>query len=399
MKDRRADERRVQELLRESDAPDARAAEERAWGVVRRAFEQRRSARPSALRVRSRLALALAALLALGLIALSPAGAEVADWIGDAFDPGRKDARPALAALPAPGRLLVTSERGPWIVHGDGSKRRLGDYDDAAWSPRGLFVVVTSGRQLVAVEPGGAPRWSLARNATVRSPAWSPDGFRIAYLSARTARVVAGDGTGDRRLARRAAGPAPAWRPGAEHVVAFSDPEGRIVTAQADSAHRLSRSAPGPLPFRLAWTADGRRLLAMAPGAVRLLDRRGRLLGRIAAPPGAANQALAIHPSGHSVALSRHFAGARRSEVVSERLAPNGRRGKLFTGDGRFSDLAWSPNGRWLLIGWKEADQWLFLRSAAVKRIVAVSSISRQFNPAGDGGRAFPRVSGWCCLR
>jgi hypothetical protein len=149
----------------------------------------------------------------------------------------------------------------------------------------------------------------------------------------------------------------------------------------------------------MAWTPDGRRLLAMAPSAVRLLDRRGRLLERIATPRGAANQALAIHPSGHSAALSRHFAGTRRSEVVSERLAPEGRRARLFTGDGRFSDLAWSPNGRWLLIGWKEADQWLFLRSAAVKRIVAVSNISRQFNPAGDRGGGFPSVSGWCCPR
>jgi WD40 repeat protein len=396
--DRPIDERRLRERLQSSEAPDASAAEERAWRVVSGAFEQRRSARPPGLRVRSRLGLALAALLTMGLIALSPAGAEVADWIGDAFDPGRKDARPALAALPAPGRLLVTSERGPWIVQGDGSKRRLGDYEDAGWSPRGLFVVATSGRQLVAVEPGGDPRWSLARNAPVQGPAWSPDGFRIAYLSGRTLRVVAGDGTGDRRLARRVAGLAPAWRPGKEHVLAFSDREGRIVTADADSGRRLSRSAPGPVPTSMAWTPDGRRLVAMARGAVRVLDERGDLLRRIATPPGAVNQAFALHPSGHSAALSRHFAGARRSEVVSERLAAGGRRGRLFTGDGRFSDLAWSPNGHWLLIGWREADQWLFLRSTAVKRIVAVSNISRQFDPAGDRDGAFPRVSGWCCV-
>lgn len=397
MRDRPIDERRLRERLEGSEAPDAAAAEERAWAVVSGAFEQRRSARAPRPRVRSRLGLALAVLLTTGLIALSPAGAEVADWIGDAFDPGRKDARPALAALPAPGRLLVTSERGPWIVQRDGSKRRLGDYDDAAWSPRGLFVVVTGGRQLVAVEPGGDPRWSLARNATVQGPAWSPDGFRIAYLSGRTLHVVAGDGTGDRRLARRAAALAPAWRPGKEHVLTFSDPQGRIVTAEADSGRHLSRSAPGPVPTSMAWSPDGRRLVAMAPGVVRVLDQRGQLVRRIATPTGAVNRALAIHPSGNSAALSRHFAGARRSEVVSERLAPSGRRGKLFTGDGRFSDLAWSPNGRWLLIGWREADQWLFLRSTAVKRIVAVSNISRQFDPVGDRAGAFPRVSGWCC--
>lgn len=387
-------------LLSESEVPDAPAVEDRAWDVVSEAFEQRRSARAPRLSVRSRLVLAVAAVVAVGLTALSPAGAEVADWIGDAFDPGRRDAQPALATLPAPGRLLVSSDRGPWIVQADGSKRRLGAYDDAAWSPRGLFVIVTSGRQLVAVEPDGDPRWSLARDAAVRSPAWSPDGFRIAYLSGRTVRVVAGDGTGDRRLARRAAAVTPAWRPHAEHVVAFADPEGRILTAQADSGRLLSRSAPGPVPASIAWAPDGRLLLAMAPGTVRLLDRQGHLLRRIATPAGAKNEALAIHPSGASAALSRHFHGARGdSEVVSVRLAPEGRTRRLFTGDGHLSDLAWSPNGRWLLIGWQEADQWLFLRSTKVKRIEAVSNISHQFDPAGAGRGAFPSVSGWCCPR
>ena len=36
------------------------------------------------------------------------------------------------------------------------------------------------------------------------------------------------------------------------------------------------------------------------------------------------------------------------------------------------------PNGRWLLVGWVNADQWLFLRLTAAK-VQAVSNISRQF--------------------
>jgi len=64
---------------------------------------------------------------------------------------------------------------------------------------------------------------------------------------------------------------------------------------------------------------------------------------------------------------------------------------------GRISSLAWSPNGRWLLLAWRDADQWLFIRSAAVRRVQAVSNISRQFNPGARREPVFPDLGGWCC--
>jgi hypothetical protein len=232
----------VERRLAAAVAPDREAAEERAWRVVSAAFDERlpMRRRPGTSR---RSALALAAALVLGVLALSPVGAAVASWVRDAFDPGRDDADPALVSLPAAGRLLVTSGQGPWIVHRDGSKRRLGAYEDAAWSPRGLFVAVTAGRELVAVEPDGDPRWSLARSEGVSRPAWSPDGFRIAYLSGRALRVVAGDGTGDARLAERVAAAVPAWRPGAGTCSPTPTPTGgspsRTPTAGAVSGAPL----------------------------------------------------------------------------------------------------------------------------------------------------------------
>jgi hypothetical protein len=390
-------EQRVRELLRERPLPDEREAEERAWRLVSAAFEERPAARPAPRRRRrSRLAIALAAVLALGIVALTPAGAAVGDWIRDTFDPGRDDARPALSSLPAEGRLLVASPAGPWIVNGDGSKRRLGAYEDAGWSPGGLFVVVARGRELIAVEPDGDPRWSLARPARVNFPSWSPDGFRIAYMSGGSLRVVAGDGTGDARLARRVAPLAPAWSPAAEHVLAFADRSGRITAVQTDTGRRLWRSAPGAEPDALAWTPDGERVLSVAGGSLRMLDSRGRLL--IAKlPADGFSEALAIHPSGSSVAVVRADPVTRRSEVVSLPLAGGEVPQRLFEGDGRFSDLAWSPDGRWLLIGWPDADQWIFTRAVGAPKVVAVSNISRQFDPAGRGAGAFPSVSGWCC--
>ena len=150
-------EDRVKELLRERPAPDEAGAEERGWRVVRGAFAEREPVRRP-WRPR-RLVVVLTAVLALLAAGLTPPGQAVAEWLEDAVRPGRDDAREALVSLPARGRLLVTSERGPWIVDHDGSKRLLGAYEDASWSPQGLFVVATRGHEVIALEPGGRPRW------------------------------------------------------------------------------------------------------------------------------------------------------------------------------------------------------------------------------------------------
>jgi hypothetical protein len=50
-----------------------------------------------------------------------------------------------------------------------------------------------------------------------------------------------------------------------------------------------------------------------------------------------------------------------------------------------------SPNGRWVLVTWPTANQWVFVR-VRPRRIVGASRISGQF-----GG--FPRTVSWCCGR
>ena len=52
--------------------------------------------------------------------------------------------------------------------------------------------------------------------------------------------------------------------------------------------------------------------------------------------------------------------------------------------------VAWSPNGHWLLLNWTSADQWLFIRSATVRKVDAVSHITASFGPHA-------RIAGWCC--
>jgi len=60
---------------------------------------------------------------------------------------------------------------------------------------------------------------------------------------------------------------------------------------------------------------------------------------------------------------------------------------------GAFSSLEWSPDGRWLLLAWPAADQWLFVSPA---RVLPVSGIARAF-AGGAGPAAFPSLGGWCC--
>ena len=127
-------ERELRERLRSLDVPDESGAEERARALLDEAWGDRQ---PTPRRRPFRAVLAVAAIGLVGLFALAPAGADVRDWIDDTI--GSEDAAPSLTSLPAPGRLLVDSQQGPWVVNEDGSQRRLGDYEQSAWSPNGLM--------------------------------------------------------------------------------------------------------------------------------------------------------------------------------------------------------------------------------------------------------------------
>jgi hypothetical protein len=270
-------------------APGEHEAQERAWAVVRRAYEERQ---PVAWPRRHARPLAAAALVAaVAAAALSPPGRSVVHSLREAV--GVKKAEPALFSLPTRGQLLATSREGTWLVHHDGSKRLLGHYRDATFSPHGLFIAATRANQLVALDPMGTVRWTLARPAP-RHPVWTGTrtNTRITYVSGGQLRVVAGDGTGD-------------------HPV-------------------------GPASLR----------------------RRPR----------------------QAVAIRKH--GGQSSVVDGRRV--------VFRGTGSFDQAVRSPDGRWLLVTWPTADQWVFVRPGPRRRIVGASRISVQF-----GG--FPRVQGWCC--
>jgi len=384
------------ERLRDVTAPDEAGARERALLRLRAEYERAQTApaRNGIARrrgpLRGRLAVAAVAAVVVLAAALSPPGEAVADWVRAAVG-----LRPTLATDGAPradrppsgGRLLVSSAGVVWIVEPDGKRRRLGAWTGASWSPHGRFVIVWKGRRLAALDRRGKLRWSLQTARPVQSAVWSPSGFRVAYRTAGELRVVAGDGTGDRSL-NRASFSALAWRPGRAHVLAHTSGS-HLSVLDVDSGVRLAQIQLAVVSGQIAWSADGTRLYAKLERSIAVYDARGHRIGRIRMPGGQLVSTFVPARTGHLVAV------ARRDHTVSEVALMGGNRNAvLFRADGRFSRLRFSPDGRWLLVAWPLADQWVYLRAGAAgaSRVVATTRVTRRFS-----GHGFPQLQGWCC--
>jgi hypothetical protein len=378
--------------LDEVRAGDEGAIEDRAWRVVAAAGVAGvdRPARRRRDRSRAAQVALVAALIAL---VVSPAGASVRHWVADRIEPGAPHAVPVLSSLPGHGSLLVDSARGPWVVHPDGSKRLLGDYAEASWSPHGLFAVVTRGHELAAVEPDGTPRWTLTRPGHVELARWNgPDGFRIAYLEGRALRVVNGDGTGDRFIAGGAAAVAPAWRSGPGHEVAYATERGAVVAFGADSRRRIFATATAADVTSLQWS--GTRLLVTRADRVELLDPAGRPVWTWTPPAGSHVRSATAAPGGDRVAVVSADGGTSRVLLIAKAHPSR----VLFAGPGNFAAPRWSPEGRWLLLPWASADQWLFLEpGSGTGKLHAVAHLANQFSPGDPTTARFPSVVGWCC--
>ena len=392
-------ETELRRALQRIQAPDELEGLRRAWPVVSAAFESRE---PVAWPRRNQLPLLAAAVgVVILAAALTSPGRALVGSVKDAVTSETVRPKPALTSLPARGVLLVNSKNGPWRVQFDGSKRRLGPWWEGSWSPQAKYVVVTRGHELAAIDPNekGAIRWSLDRSGTVRAARWSREaGDRVAYLNGHQLRVVAGDGTGDGPLRQLVATTAPAWRPGGDRELAFSTVDGRIELVETDSAKTRWRTDPGEVPTQLVWSEDGQRLLVLAERSLRVLDAEGHQLWI---------KGLSVGPSGVAFVRKRHRfvmirfspATGRSDLVLLQAERDPGEARFLYSAPGDFGTLAVSPNSHWLLVGWVNADQWLFLRLTASK-VVAVSGIARQFGApprVGPLSKAFPPSVSWCC--
>lgn len=271
-------------------APGEREAGERTWEIVRAAFEERlpsprkRDWRPFALAATAAVVLAAA---------FSPPGNAVFHSLRDAVR-GEQNAKPALASLPAPGRL--------------------------------------------------------------RNPRWSFDGFRIAYFAGRSLRVVNGDGTGDRLLTRDVRpGPA-AWQPNA-HTLAYVNRAGDIEITNVDKRNRSATVQTRAAPRQLAWASDGKTFIAVEPHAVEVFSKRGPRLGSLDRGI-AQVSAAAISPNGKRIAFVETRGGRSTLQLTGVPRGPTGPifegAGTFanidWSPDGRWLLLDWSSADQWLFI-------------------------------------------------
>jgi hypothetical protein len=369
-------------------APGERESEERSWQVVRSAYEERMPA-PRPRRWRPVLVACAGALILAGV--LSPPGHALFGSLRDAVR-GEKNAKPALVSLPVESsRLLVNSAEGAWVVQSDGSKRLLEGYRDASWSPHGLYLAAIHGDELRALEPNGDVHWSIGRLG-LAGPRWSQQGNgdeRIGYLAREGLRVVGGDGRNDRLLARSVTRVAPAWRP-RTHEVAYVDRAGKLIVRNADSSTLVWAAETQQTPRGLEWSDDGRYLLVQGPSSITVFDDTGKQLLE-PLPPGAAPVVVAhFMPGAEAVAFVQRSAGrsvlwfypALRPDATAAR--------RVFAGEGSFDTVTWSPDAHWLLLSWPSADQWLFIRSATVRKVVPISGINADFGPGAQ-------PTEWCC--
>jgi hypothetical protein len=394
-------ERDLRNLLLEQPIVGEHTAEERTWDVVRQAFLARERV-PRERRVPWRLLVALA-IVGAGVGVGVTSGSAIADWVRDKLGRetivGAEEPEPVLLRLPVAGsRLLVTAPNGVWVVNDGGGQRFLGDYDGATWSPNGLFVAAWNDTELVALDPTRTDglHWTQS-GVGIAGARWAPSGFRVAYLAGTSLHVIVGNGTDDKVLAPAVAPVLPAWRPGQEHVLAYADPEGRVLVVDTDSGRVLWRTARASLPIALTWL-NREELAVLTEQRIRIFRAPRQLVAAIVFPRDLYTAtSIAASPDGRRIA----YAVYSKRDVQGIVYVYDGRVSRqLFSGGGRFRELAWSPDGRFLLVPWRAADQWLFIRTFGGPRVRTSADIARQFAPGEEAGAAapgYPSVEGWCC--
>jgi hypothetical protein len=145
-----------------------------------------------------------------------------------------------------------------------------------------------------------------------------------------------------------------------------------------------------------AWSASGRFVAAVHGQRLAALDRRGHVRWSLTRPFQLAQPAWSLdglHVAYRSANGLRVVAGDGTAErFVAGGLGPA--RPAWQPGPRAIVALVYSPLGGWLMVAWRGADEWVFLRAPGVDRVKAVGDVTRRVDPRL---RSYPRVLGWCC--
>jgi hypothetical protein len=387
--------------------PDEADALERAVAI---SLAEQTEARRPAVRVGSarRLVGAVLAAAAVLVVALTPAGAAVRHWVGDAVDGASNEGvRPALTHVPSGGSLLVSSGPDQFAVSSDGSTKLLGSYDSVAWSAQAHYVAGAQGSRLAAIEPDGDLRWSITAPGPVSDQTWAPGCCRVGYRSEGGLFVVNGDGTDPHEVVNRVAPVAPAWMPtvydietqASPNVLAYVNDRDRLATINTDNG---ASSASAPLsaqPIVISWL-DQQRILAIEPGGLEIVDTADGFVRELPVQLNGPITSAAVAPDGGSVAVLTQSDGAVNGVRSTLRLIQLDKHDDnpervLFSESGRYDGPVFSPDGSRIELGWRKADQWRFVSTARGVDPVAIGGITREFDGSRNG--EMPRIDGWCC--
>ena len=396
----------LRQQLQAIDIPGDSAGEERSWRLIDAAFDELRPSGTDRISGRHRLRWLGASALALiagTAFALTPAGAEVREWLSNAVDDvGEPDAKPSSDPSSGPRLPARSDNRRDTIVRDDGSTRTLGEFDDVGWSPHGLYVAAVERQEFAGSSP---PPGRFVGRSPVRTGSATPPGPRMRASGSPTGAAKSCGRLGrrnQRREGRASKDVVPAWQPrtGHRNILAYADRIGRVRIVDVDSGRVLARGWLAGGPDSLDWTRDGSQLLLVYRANAQVLDakaapaadvrlRPGRFgpLGRLGSFLPGTEAVAALLRSDAPRPVSKVVFGAPLGDNVSKRT--------IFTGSGRLRGLTVAPNGRQVLVGWPRADQWLFIPTLYTNRIEAVDNIRRQFSEPGATG--FPGVAGWCC--
>lgn len=390
-------EQELRDLLRDAPLGLDPRSEQRAWHVVRSAYQPRPAWRTRWTARRPVVAvatIALVAILALGMVS-APRQA-VARWLRDAFGlTASPHTTRGLGGLPGGGRLLVETTNGSWLVTADGSRHDLGAYTGAAWSPHSLYVVAWRGAELATLNLTGAHQWELTAPGVISAARWSPDGYRIAFLADGGLDVVAGDGSGQHTLSNAAAPVPPAWQPrtGSVHRLTFVTSAGAIDQIDTDTGASLWTAHPPEPARQLVWSPGGDLLLVLGAHELSEYTSAGRLVSRVR-PAGATIESAAF-PSPREFALVIHRTAGRPDSIELLSTGSNPAPKILYTGLERLADLDASPNHQWLIAASPSADQWIFIRIRSPARLLASTNITDAFPRPTGSVATFPKLAGW----
>ena len=276
-------------------------------------------------------------------------------------------ARVVVAARPLPRRA---------IANGDSSTRSSRRAPCTGRSRSG------NGVAFAALVVRGVPHRVLRRHGLCAS---STATARAMWSSApwidRCARVAAGDARGRRRHAKR-------------ESCSSRTRDTRVVSRRLDRRGAVRA---------LHWSTYGRELLVTRARPSTRTSASGRTAASLLVSKPGTVSSTAFRPGTHEFALAyRDPTHPDRSLVCLERRSRVVVRGgvrhvhgggcvHVFEGAASFPSLTWSPNGRWLLVAWPAADQYVFVRVGTAPKLTAVSDVSRQFHSS----TRFPMIAGW----